>query len=123
MARVYPEVGFILILLLLCGNSLAEPAPVYFQYETVETRSHGANAFTEGLVFRLNDDLMLESTGLVGKSQRYRLTSSNRMRRRRRLRTLEGSSEKGWPLSRWKILRKKLFARAAYVPAQGRTLP
>lgn len=69
----------LLATLFLCAplGGFCEGVPLYFRYQVLESRSHGATAFTEGLVFRVEDDLVLESTGLVGKStvSAYQLSS------------------------------------------------
>ena len=56
---------------LLLSLSLVVPVvcdPLYFSYDVVSTSPHGSNAFTEGLVFDHHNNLLLEATGLTGKS-------------------------------------------------------
>ena len=48
-----------------------DPAPntPRFTYEVIEAYDHDPNAFTQGLVFEAKDDLVWESTGLIGQSK------------------------------------------------------
>lgn len=59
----------ILFLFLFCVNTFAAP---FYPYKIVKTFPHNVNSFTEGLV--LENNILYESSGLIGKSVLYKLS-------------------------------------------------